>query len=188
MLAGMLKIVLLIILISILVVLVYYWFVQLKLNHNKYTIGFLPTISPTLNKELVKISHRYIPNQAKFSFVELGSGVANITAYMSKNTQFKSYIAVELDWLTIQFGKLINFFKTKQILYIQKNVFDYTLPHSSFVYCFLGGAIIDRLADEGGFENCLVVSASFPLSKIKPTETIPLKNFYKNLYIYDFRK
>lgn len=161
---------------------------QVSYNASQDKIGFLPSLSGKLNQELTNIFYNHLKDPSKYSFVELGAGVANIAGYIAKQFDFKEVIAVELDPFVIFFGKLLNNFSPKPITFIRKNLFDYEIPKKSVLYCYLGTNIMERLYKEGRFDGHLVISTTFFLKHVEPDEVIKMKNFYMQMYVYDFRK
>jgi hypothetical protein len=160
---------------------------QVSYSFSKDKIGFLPSLSAKLTNELEKTFYKYLKDPSKYEFIELGAGVANIAGYVAKTFEFKKVVAVEIDPFVIFFGRLLNSFSTKPIEFIRKNLFDYEIPKKSVLYCYLGHTILEKMYKEGRLDGHLVISTTFRLEGVLPAEVIDMKNFYRRLYIYDFR-
>ena len=184
----MLNLLLLFLLITLLVLVSIFWIFQITYTLNKDKIGFLPSLSGKLNLQLLRIFDQYIHNTKDYSFVELGAGVANIAGFINKNFEFKKVIAVEIDPITIFFGKLFNNISGTNIEFHRKDIFAYQIPQKSVLYCYLGTHIMEKLHKQGKFDGHLVVSTTFKLKEVEPVETIEMNNFYMRMYVYDFRK
>jgi len=161
---------------------------QLYYGFSKDKIGFLPSLSNKLNKEMENTFKKHLGDESKYIFVELGAGVANIAGYVAKQFDFKKVIAVEMDPFVILFGKILNSFSTKSIEFVKSNIFDYKIPKNSVLYCYLGHFILQKMYEEGLLDGHLVISTTFRLEAVLPDEVIEMNNFYKRLYVYDFRK
>lgn len=159
-------------------------------NLSKYRIGYLPTISPKILNTILDIPKKYYSEKKsqELNFVELGSGLANVTTAISKNKTFGQNYAVEVDFVWHYLAKFMAFLGRAKINFVHKNVFKYTSPKDSVIYCYLGSSIIQRLYEEGFFKGNIMVSTTFWLKDVEPTETIKLGGFYGRVFVYDFRK
>jgi 16S rRNA A1518/A1519 N6-dimethyltransferase RsmA/KsgA/DIM1 with predicted DNA glycosylase/AP lyase activity len=148
-------------------------------------------VSTQLNKVtpvLADAIGKYVPDATNYNFVELGSGKAGVSRYIYRTMNFKQVIAVEGDWLTY-FGSLILTRLAKDnITIINKDIFQYKLPSSSVIYCYLFPKLLNRLFEQGYFQNTVVFSLTFQIESQEPKEVLDVPNFQKKLYIYDFRK
>lgn len=184
----MLNLILLFLLLTSLVLISIFWIFQITYTVSQDKIGFLPSLSGKLNLQLLRIFDQYLHTPKDYSFVELGAGVANIAGFINKNFDFKKVIAVEIDPITIFFGKLINNLAGTNIEFYRKDIFAYKIPEKSVLYCYLGTHIIEKLYKQGKFDGHLVVSTTFKLKEVEPVEVIEMNNFYMRMYVYDFRK
>lgn len=184
----MLNLVLLTLLLSLLIFVTIFWIFQISYTISQDKIGFLPSLSGRLNMQLLRVFDHYLHDPAQYSFVELGAGVANIAGMISKRFQFKNVIAVEIDPVTVFFGKLLNNFAGTNVEFVRKDIFAYQIPSNSVLYCYLGTHIIEKLYKQGKFDGHLVVSTTFKLKDVEPVEVIEMNNFYMRMYVYDFRQ
>lgn len=161
---------------------------QFYFNLSNDKIGFVPTLSGTLNKRLAEVFTKYLKDPSKYTFVELGSGVANISSYVSSQFNFKEVIAVEIDPLILTFGKFLNLFYKSKVKFVRRNIFNYEIPKKSVLYCYLTTSILERLLKENRFQGHLVISTTFKLKNVTPVEVIEMRNFYRRMYVYDFRE
>lgn len=160
---------------------------QISYSFSKDKIGFLPSISGKLTNELEKTFYKHLKDPSKYTFVELGAGVANIAGFVANQFEFKKVVAVEVDPFVIFFGEILNMFSKKPIEFVRKNLFDYDTPKNSVLYCYLGHTILERMYKEGRLDGHLVISTTFRLEGVLPDEVIEMNNFYQRLFIYDFR-
>ena len=184
----MFNLILLAFLLALLIFVGIFWIFQISYTFSNDKIGFLPTLSGKLNMQLFRIFEEYLHDPSQYSFVELGAGVANIAGMISKRFNFKEVVAVEIDPITVFFGKLINTFGGTTVNFIQKNIFDYDIPEGSVLYCYLGTHIMEKLYHAGKLDGHLVISTTFKLKEVEPVEVIEMNNFYLRMYVYDFRK
>ncbi|QCX00636.1 class I SAM-dependent methyltransferase [Aggregatimonas sangjinii] len=132
------------------------------------------------------IEHFKIEPQ-EMNFIEVGSGYGKILDLAAKEFEWKSLIAIEIDFLTIMIARFSNLIKRMPITFVHKDIFDYEIPKGSLVYCYMSTPIISRLFDEGAFENCVVLSLTFPIQEIPCSATYDVEGFQKRLFVYDFR-
>jgi SAM-dependent methyltransferase len=184
----MLNLVLLTLLLSLLIFVTIFWIFQISYTLSQDKIGFLPSLSGKLNMQLLRVFDHYLDETKEYSFVELGAGVANIAGMISKRFEFKDVIAVEIDPITVFFGKLLNNFAGTNVEFVRKDIFAYKIPSKSVLYCYLGTHIIEKLYQQGKFDGHLVVSTTFKLKEVEPVEVIEMNNFYMRMYVYDFRQ
>jgi hypothetical protein len=172
-----------------------FWFIlfcvigvfQVYYNFSNDKIGFLPSISSKLNKQLAIIFEKHIKDTSKYEFIERGAGLANISGYIQKNFNFKKVTAVEIDFITIFFGKLLAKLTRSKIEFVRQNVFDYKVPKKSVLYFYLTTSILEKLYQQGKLDGHVVISTTFKLKNLKPDESIKMNNFYRWMYVYDFR-
>jgi|688.fasta_scaffold159981_3 hypothetical protein len=184
----MLNLIFLALLLALLIFLAIFWTFQISYTISQDKIGFLPSLSGKLNLQLLRIFDQYLHDPKDYSFVELGAGVANIAGFINKNFEFKEVIAVEIDPITVFFGKLINNISGTNVEFIRKDIFAYKIPQKSVLYCYLSTHIMEKMLRQGKFDGHLVVSTTFKLKKTEPVEIIEMNNFYMRMYVYDFRK
>jgi SAM-dependent methyltransferase len=180
--------ILLFILISLLILLLIIWMHQLYYGFATDRIVFFPTNVNKIDKQLDAIINQYLPITKDYELVELGCGTGNVLRHLLKKFFWQKATGVELDWMTYQAAKFLA--RKTNINIIQDNIFTHKIEQKSFVYCFLGTEIMDKLYQQKQFDNHLLVSLDFSITGIEPTEVFELSGFsiQKRLYVYDFRK
>jgi hypothetical protein len=126
-------------------------------------------------------------------FIELGSGRAEVANYIaknlaSKNIHFTTIEAVEGDWFTHQIARFFSLFrKVKQVTYLNLDIFKYQPPNNSLLYCYLFPRLLNRLYSRDYFKGHVLISLTFEIDGVQPTEVFTVENFQKRIYVYDFR-
>ncbi len=141
-----------------------------------------------VEKPFLKVIKKYLASTDDMNFVEIGAGYAKITRIAATSFQWKSIIAVELDFFAVFVSRLKNRWKKLPITFIKSDIFDYAIPTKSVVYSYMSVPVMNRLLENNAFENCLVLSLTFAFDGVEPTDEYQVKGFQKRLYVYDFRK
>jgi hypothetical protein len=149
-------------------------------------IVFVPSLSRALETEVNTILHACETNHGRLDFVELGCGLANVSAMVEKKWGFKKIEGVELNPLLVMLSRLFLFFRKSRIKIVNLNVFRYQPDNPSIFYAYLSTPILDKLHQSGFFQGHLLICPSFRLSAKTPDQRIVLGGFYKELNVYDF--
>jgi hypothetical protein len=123
-----------------------------------------------------------------YHFVELGCGMAKVSRYVNQKYDWASVVGVEGEPIVLSFARLRNYFSKKKIRIIRENLFKVELPQRSIIYCYLTTSMMDKLYREGRLFGKLVVSLSFHITGVEPTEEFSVIGFQRRLLVYDFRK
>jgi len=136
---------------------------------------------------LEKIVTKYITTPEKYVLVEPGAGLGKVAEYLSKAFTWKEVVAVEMAPVIFTVAHVRKWFHPMAVRFVRKNIFDYTFPKPACIYCYLTTPIIDELYKKEAFKQALVITLTFPLTGVQPTETIALKGWQGKIFIYDFR-
>ena len=137
---------------------------------------------------LCQIIDRYIgSNTNQYSLVEPGAGLATVSRYLGGKYPWREIQAVEIGGFILIIGRLRQLFSLVPIRLIHKDIFVHTFPARSVVYCYLFSSLLTKLWQNGQLTGHLVISLTFPIQGVEPTEVIPLKSWQGQLYVYDFR-
>ncbi len=177
----------LIFLTALIVFLVFFAFQQLSVLARKDRVVLVSSNLKHVEKPLLEAIHKYVPKPEEMNFVEIGAGYAKITTIAARKFQWKSIIAVELDFFAVFVSRLKNRFNKLPISFIKSNIFNYTIPEKSVVYSYMSVPVMNRLLESGAFESCLVLSLTFAFDGVTPIAEYKVKGFQKRLYVYDFR-
>jgi hypothetical protein len=137
---------------------------------------------------LQNIIKKYVPATEAYSLVEPGAGLGKVAEYLGKKFAWKEVIAVELGPVILTFGKIRAWFFRTKLTFVHQNIFAYAMPKKAVVYCYLTSDLLDELYIKKQLNNRLVISLTFPLTGVNPTEEIALKGWQSRLLVYDFRK
>ncbi|MEM9000542.1 MAG: class I SAM-dependent methyltransferase [Bacteroidota bacterium] len=129
----------------------------------------------------------YAPQTENMNFVELGAGYAKICTLAARSFIWKSLIAVERDHLALSWARLKNRLNKLPITYIKSDIFTYSIPQESVIYCYMSEHVVNKLYNAKAFDHCLLLSLSFAIHGVEPVAKYDLKGFQKRLYVYDFR-
>ena len=162
-----------------------FYITQIRYSLNPYRIVFVPTQVKRSKTAFEQIIHQYVPNSSKYSFVELGAGLAHVSSHMAKNYNWENITAIDSDWQLHQISRLLN--RNSKINFVCGNIFQEQWPNNSVIYAYLSHTIMGRLYQEGRLQGNLVISATFQIKDAVPTKTYPVGGLQKNLYLYDFR-
>lgn len=159
-------------------------------TNSEYHVGYLPTNLHTVGPVLIGIIKKYIKDDIKnYNLVEPGAGMGNVAYFLAQKFTFKKVIAVEDERGLLMVARFRQrfFFKTK-IDFIKSNVLDYQIPEKSIVYCYLLSDIVTKMYEKCLFKDKLVITLTFPIKGVEPTENIDVGGFAKKVLVYDFRK
>ncbi len=143
----------------------------------------LKTCLPII-RDIIK---RYNISPNTTTYLEPGAGYGLIGQALSQEFYWKNPTALEISSSTYTVGFIINKISHSRIHYIHENIFEYSFPKNAFIYCYISTAMINRLYQEGKFDTSLVISLTFEISNIKPTERIAIPGWQKQILVYDFR-
>lgn len=157
------------------------------LNSLPFRIGYVSSDLRTCFPVLKKVVEKYIPDTTQVTFMEPGSGVGHLTRLMARAFTWKEVTSCDISFTYSAIARLLNLRYRLPIRFLRNNLFALEYPPGSFIYTYLSVAILDRLHQEGKLAGCLVVSLTFPLTSVSPTEEIPLPNWQQRILVYDFR-
>ncbi|MEM1312151.1 MAG: hypothetical protein AAGF07_01670 [Patescibacteria group bacterium] len=160
------------------------------LNVNKDDhVGYLPSSLKAVKDPIRQIISIYVGEDKTkdYTLVEPGAGAANVSYFLSQKYKWKQVLAIEDEISLVWYSKLKNLFRKKPVSLVKANIFNYSFPTKSVVYCYLLSEMLAKLYEQGQLAGSLVISLSFPLKKAEPTEVFELSGFQKYLYVYDFR-
>ena len=156
------------------------------MNSLPFRVGYVSSNLTDCLPILDDIIQHYIPKTAATSFIEPGAGLSHV-AHWAKKYQWKHITAIDLNLSLILLARLLDLKRGGGVQYVRKNIFAYSYPKNSLLYCYLREPILERMHQEGHFNGCLVVSLTFAIPNVIPTETKPLPGWQKRMYVYDFR-
>ena len=162
-------------------------FVYVFHANRKNSVGYLPTFLDQVGLKLEKVIENYVSNTKEITIIEPGAGFANVAYYLSQKFTWKEVIGLENEIGTLLIGKFKQIFRKKGVRLIKADIYKYEYPENSVIYCYLLNNMLDEMHRLGKFKNTLVISLSFSLSDIEPTEVIEINGFQKKLIVYDFR-
>jgi hypothetical protein len=140
-----------------------------------------------INPLLKSIINKNVQNINDVIFYELGSGKGSISRFVYQTFAFKQVIGVEGDWMTYKYALLLQLISKTKVKFINNDIFKLKYEPHSVLYCYLFSNIMDKMYKEGYFDGKLVISLSFKISGVEPSEIYELNNFQKQLLVYDFR-
>jgi hypothetical protein len=125
----------------------------------------------------------------KYALYEPGAGMATVAHYLAGRYAWKEAQAIEIGPAVLLMGKLrFAFWRGKTaVQWKQENLFDSVYTAPALVYCYLFPKLITRLYREGKLAGSLVVSLTFPIEGLEPTEVFTLPSWQGKLLVYDLR-
>lgn len=138
-------------------------------------------------KHLQEIIKKYVPKTEKYTLVEPGAGLGKVAEYLGKAFTWQDVVAVEIGPVILTFGKIRAWFKGTTLHFVYQNIFEYVFPQPAVIYCYLTSDLLDQLYKNKQLKNALVISLTFPLTGVEPTEEIALKKWQSRILVYDFR-
>ena len=174
--------------VTILVIMTYLMIYQFYYSFNPRRMVLFPTFLDQNTKEnMTKIIQKYCPTTEDVELLEIGCGSAHTAHFLGKEFRWQKVLGVEVDFLTFQIARVVNHFSQTKIQLLQQDIFEYEFTTNSVLYCYLGGEIMKSMYNEGKFKNCLVITLTFPIENLTPTEKVELSNSHHRFFIYDFR-
>jgi hypothetical protein len=136
---------------------------------------------------LSKIMKKYVPDTSTYFFIEPGAGLGKVAEYMGREFPWKEVIAIEIGPVILFLARLRAWLRRSQVQFIREDIFTFTFPQPAVVYCYLTTPLLDKLYAQQKLQGRLVISLTFPLSVVEPTETISVKGWQKQILVYDLR-
>ena len=152
-------------------------------------IVFFPTLlSLELQINLVELVQNYISNTHQVRLIEPGCGVAHVARFLQQNFEWQEVQGLEIDRATFWLAKIFNWFSPNKVQLNRTDILEVDLPPQSVLYCYLGGDLMQLLYDQGKFYNKLVISLTFRIPDVEPTEVMELSKLHHRFVVYDFRE
>lgn len=160
--------------------------------HKPNRVVYMSSSSKEIKQSLKEIIQKYIIQKgyqtSDYTVIEPGAGFAFISEWLLSQYAWKSAQAIELRNSIVLLARFRLWLKRVTLLKFSKqDIFEMELQGLTCMYCYLTTPIITRLYNEGKMKNCLVVCVTFQIETVTCTEMIPLKNWQKAIYVYDFR-
>lgn len=126
---------------------------------------------------------------AKYALYEPGAGMATVAHYLAARYSWKEVQAIEIGPAILLLGRLrFALWKGKRaVQWKRENLFESAYVAPALVYCYLFPKMITRLYQEGKLTGSLVVSLTFPIEGLEPTEVFTLPSWQGKLLVYDLR-
>jgi SAM-dependent methyltransferase len=155
---------------------------------NPKRVVFVPSKVSVIEAGVKQLMEKYLPDQSDYTFVEVGSGTGNVARFFERTFHFQKYLAIEVDFLVYWLGKFFNWKAKSQVEMVCQDIFKYTIPKKSLVYCYITHTIMQKLLEQGQLDGTIVIALTFKIPSQQYQERIDLHNpFYGALYLYDFR-
>jgi hypothetical protein len=132
------------------------------------------------------ILEKYAIDPSRFIWVEPGAGMGEVSGCMS-SYPWKEMHALEIGTVLFCTGKLLSILKKWPLHWQKGDVLKMNWPRPAVVYCYLFTEVITRMYKGGQFKNSLVMTLTFPIEGVEPTETIPVSGWQQQIFIYDLR-
>lgn len=159
--------------------------------NSSYHIGYVPTNLKTVGPVLQDILQKYVLDQnqqtSEYHLVEPGAGLATVSKFLAKKYTWKNILAIEDEGSVLAIAKWQVKLSGLPIEFAKENVLTAKFERPAVVYSYLLPDIIDKMRTNGQFKNCLLISLTFPLSEIVPTEKYTISSIQKQVLVYDFR-
>ena len=145
----------------------------------------------SIGQSLQGIIDKYAPDTANYNLVELGCGRAVVTQHLANSNNFKKILAIDSESNIIAAAKKLK--PNPKIEFLVEDIFKFQSPKSSIIYCYLFPRIMSRLYIERRLEGNLIISLTFPIKGVEPTEIILIENLPRlrftqcEIFVYDFR-
>jgi SAM-dependent methyltransferase len=165
-----------------------WYMVESVLNSGAHRIGYVSSNLAECKPILAGIIKKYIPTTSKVTYIEPGCGLGHLTRWAAKEYPWKEVVGIDLRYSLLFLARVLAIGTGSKVRFVRKNVFNYTCPPGSLIYSYLYVPILKKLHADGKLAGCLVVSLTFEIPGITPTEKIPLKGWQGCMYVYDFRK
>lgn len=175
-------------LVGILLVLVYFMYNELTNIARKDRAVLISTGMKKLTPSFQKIIKNFVPNTSKVDFIEIGAGYSKVARMAAKSFNWKSVVALEVDWFPMLFAKLKNRLNKLPITFIEGDIFDYEAPKSGVIYSYMTNEILNNLHKDHFFDGTLLISLTFGLKDEEPVYLEEIGGFQKRIIVYDFRE
>ncbi len=144
-------------------------------------------------KVVKKVLEKYVGEEqeiAKYTLYEPGAGMGIVAYYLAAAYKWKQVVAIEIGPAILVAGKIrFMLARTKTaVTWVYADLFKVDYAPPGVVYCYLFPQLITKLYTEKKLDNCLVLSLTFAIEGLEPTETIELTSWQKRMYVYDLRK
>ncbi len=155
----------------------------------KDNVGYVPTFIGPVADALIDIVNRYVGGETKsYSLVEPGAGMANVTNFLASKFEWKEAIAIEGELSVHLLSRVKQLFRKTKINFVCRDIYKYDYPKNSVIYCYLLNNMITKMYNMGKFKGSLIITLTFSIEGVEPTEKIAIKGFLqKHMYVYDFR-
>ena len=178
----------LLLILSLLFIAYYIWLlIDSVTNHRRNRIVYVSSPLKTLEPYLETIVKDYVPDPSKVRVVEAGAGHAYISRFLATHYPWKEVVAVDISATRLLLARLCNIRQRASLSYVQANVFKFPYKPGDLIYCYLSPEIMQGLFEQKKLAGCLVLSLSFAIPNVEATEELPLPNWQKRLFVYDFR-
>lgn len=172
----------------VILVIGYLWFcADNLLNMRSFKIGYTGSDLHLCLPALRRVIEKYDIHPSTSVFVEAGAGFARLSRTMAKEYKWKDMIAIEIRWLTLAVARFLNLRQRAPIHFLRRNALTFRYPTGSFIYSYLSTALLERLYLENKLAGCFVVSLTFSIPGVTPTEEIRLQGWQQHMWVYDFR-
>lgn len=159
---------------------------QIFYTWNNSRVVFLPTELKLIKSKVTEWIEKYELQTENMSLIELGCGRAGFLRSMSM-FNWKKKVGIEGQFILSLKSKFLNFGKNIEI--IHGDIFEYSIPNNSLVYCYLGVKNMNQLYMENRLKDSLVISLDYSIDGVEPIETFKIsdKKVQNKLFLYDFR-
>jgi hypothetical protein len=174
------------ILLAVAVLLILVMCYELWFNNHPLRVGYVPSNLTLIKPFLLDITSRYKLHPQHVDLYELGCGLAHVLKWYSAQFKWKRVVGIELDFFWYVLATLS--VKNKNITILREDVITHKYPKNSVIYSYLVPEILEKMYIENKFNDTFLISLTFPISGIEPTEKIIFPGMQHQLFIYDFRK
>jgi hypothetical protein len=138
------------------------------------------------------IVQRHVAEQGgtqHYLLYEPGAGIATMAIFLASEFKWRKVVALELRSTVYWLGRLRQRLLNRKIKmeWLRRDLFEYQPKSPAVIYCYLTGAILDKLYAQGAFKDSLVICLTFEIKGVQPIEKIPLRSWQKAIRVYDFR-
>lgn len=152
----------------------------------KNRVPYFPTTKPAYQVLLSEL-----PTDKRFSFVDLGCGLADLLVYLARERPNGEFTGVELGILPYILAKIrIKRSKLRNVSVECRDIWGYKTESSDFIYTFLSPAAMPRVWDKISREHkpgAVFISNSFPVSEHAEREVDIPDMIGSRLFIYKLR-
>jgi hypothetical protein len=173
--------ILLIICLLILILLFY----ELWLNNHPLRIGYVPSNLKLLTPFLEDITLRYEIDTNNSNLYEVGCGFAHVLRWYSHEYQWKSATGIELDLLWYKLSQLRNLNHSFKV--VRSDAIHFNYLSQSVLYVYLTPEILEQMYHSNKLNGAFLISLTFLIPNVEPTEIISIKGIQHQVYVYDFR-